>query len=463
MFAPGRGTRHPDLMGFDTYVTIGGRMLVGWRKQTGWLPRLLFQREETEVVGGPGHGIKELRFTSTAEKCLDTLEANGFGWHSTVASYAGVRSSSIPEAMLWGRFAADLRHDEPWDAAMIARVEERLDGAGRAASAREDLESLGALWASVWLDDAIEEVILLGELIYDEPIETSSSFLWRATDLAESSGRPPFSVLRALVAVNLLFSEARMVAWPLAICTLLRHLPPHTPVVYELSEGIREFDIDDATSAYEFLRKFWEESGVRMTKYAEKIGLLYGTLAAMQTGLGRSYWLGRSASALGRLDDLNLARTAENRKERGDALEDLVAAIVNTEEPELRLMVKNFRTEEEEIDLILANGLAHPFWASFGSPTIFVECKNWVEPVGVAELRVFESKMEDRRAVAKIGIFVSMSGFTAPFLTRLKEIQARGVGVIFAVSGEDLRAVLVTRQRLTDWLRSEGFMRAFSR
>lgn len=449
-------------MGFDTYVNIGERTLVDWRKQTSWLPRLLFQRTDLVVEAESSDGtVTGLRFHTTAEQCLATLEANGFGWHATVASYEGVRSSSTPEAMLWGTFASEAQFAGRPDEEVEAWIEEQLELAGRSVDAEGDLRALGELWAGQWLDPAVEDVLLFSKVVWDEPFELSSNVLFSALSVVRASGKPPFPVLRGLVATSLLMAEARMVAWPLVICILLRHLPPDTLVIYELTEGLREFSIGDEPSAINFVDEFWDESGSGMADYSEKIGVLYGTLAAFQSGLGRAFWLGRTATALGRLDDLNRVRTPSDRKARGDALEELVASLVQTESPELRLMAKNFRTTEEEIDLILTNGLADPFWLSFGSPTIFIECKNWQDPVGVAELRVFESKMEDRRAVAKIGIFVSMSGFTTPFMTRLKEIQSRGVGVIFALTGDDLRQTLVDRIRLTDWLRSEGFARAF--
>jgi hypothetical protein len=116
-------------------------------------------------------------------------------------------------------------------------------------------------------------------------------------------------------------------------------------------------------------------------------------------------------------------------------------------------------TEEEEIDLLLTNGLTDPFWSSLTSPLILVECKNWKKAVGVPELRVFESKMRDRGALCRIGIFVALSGFTKPFLTRLKAIHVNG-GVIFAINGENLSALVTSKRRLTSWLREEGLRRS---
>lgn len=125
----------------------------------------------------------------------------------------------------------------------------------------------------------------------------------------------------------------------------------------------------------------------------------------------------------------------------------------------LTVIEKNFRTTEEEIDLLLSNNLREPFWASQGSPLMLIECKNWKKKVGVPELRVFESKLRDRGALCRIGIFVSLSGFAKTFLERLKTFQADG-GIIFAVDGDDLAQIVNSKQKMTDWLRESGLKRA---
>jgi len=174
--------------------------------------------------------------------------------------------------------------------------------------------------------------------------------------------------------------------------------------------------------------------------------------------VGAEFWFARAADLLARLRALAFDEEATTRA-RGDALESLVDALVHTEEPELQVLEKNFRTAEVEIDLAVTNGLKDPFWIALTSPLILIECKNWTKRVGVPELRIFESKMRDRGALCRIGVFVSISGFTKPFLDRLKAVQAGG-GVIFAVDGEDLVRLIGEKRRLTDWLRDEGLRRS---
>lgn len=162
---------------------------------------------------------------------------------------------------------------------------------------------------------------------------------------------------------------------------------------------------------------------------------------------------------------LNSVRSAIDgftTKARGDILESLVEALIKTEEPELQVVEKNYRTAQEEIDLIATNRLQDPFWIAHHSPLLFVECKNWKKKPGVPELRVFESKMQDKGAVCRIGIFVSMQGFTRTFLQRLATSQ-KNDGIIFAVSGDDIKDLVHRKVRLTDWLAGAGVTRSLGR
>ncbi len=69
--------------------------------------------------------------------------------------------------------------------------------------------------------------------------------------------------------------------------------------------------------------------------------------------------------------------------------------------------------------------------------------------------------MLDRKAMCHIGFFVSLSGFTSSFLSRLTRFPADG-GVIFAIDGDDLARLVRSKRRLTDWLRAEGLRRSLS-
>jgi Holliday junction resolvase-like predicted endonuclease len=220
-------------------------------------------------------------------------------------------------------------------------------------------------------------------------------------------------------------------------------------------------DVHDEVSAREYATTYWSGASESLAQQARTLERLFAVLAGSNEGAGAEFWFARASDLLERVQSLTSTTDDDDltTRARGDALESLVDALMRTEEPELRVIEKNLRTTEEEIDLVLKNGLSDAFWSTLSSPLILVECKNWSRRAGVGTLRVFESKMQDRGALCRIGIFVSMAGFTEPFLTRLKVIQAEG-GVIFAVDGRDLATLVTSKRRISDWLGDEGLRRS---
>ncbi|WP_309104957.1 restriction endonuclease [Microbacterium sp.] len=443
-------------MGFETTLQVANRAAINWRKQTSDMPRLLFRFDEL-LVQADGGQVESLRFESTAEAVLETLETNGFGWHSVVTAYGQVRTGWHAEAFISGGYTGQFwgkHHRNPTD----DEVEAHLVALGRDATPESDLIALGQLLSKQWA--ASGPVLMLDDLSWDEPVDVATSSLHQAVSAADVVGVSSLQCARAAVSLGLLFREARLVAWPLLISVLLKHIPRDSRIAYDLSGGITEWSITDETSAIDFARDYWETAGAGIAGYAEKIGTLVGSLAGFRSGLGRTYEFSKASAALARLEELNAKRDTANKKARGDSLEALIEALVAVEGDALRLVEKNFRTAEEEIDLVLANSLARPFWTSFVSPLMLVECKNWTKALGVKDLRVFESKLSDRKGIARIGVFVSMSGFTRPFMVRLKTIQSSGTGVIFAVGGDDVRSMVSDRVKLTDWLETHGIRKA---
>lgn len=443
-------------MGFDTYLEVAGRTVVEWRKQTGALPRLLFDRDQLVVDLDSFGSPVRVSFESTTSQVLANLQRLGLGWDASVAAYSSVRAGQATEALLWGMYHAETGRVSRTEAE--EQVERQLSPQ-RVLDPQQDLIQFGSIVAAQW--QSPDAVLVLDDLRYDEPIELGSALLLRAIDSAEKQGGTPLAVGRATETIAYLFREGRLVGWPILLSILLQHLPPDEPVSYVLTEGISEFELDDEETTGAFIETWWQESASLFTDYTRTLGLMFGALAAFQDGLGQDYWFGQAASALARLQQLNKDRSTSTNKERGNALEHLVDVIVHTEEPNLTVLRKNFETDEEEIDLLLTNGLTHPFWTAHQSPFVLMECKNWSRPVGVEALRAFESKLEDRRGAARIGIFISTSGYYDSFKERLKVIQSRDVGVIFAVTVEDLAGLIQRRERLSDWLRQAGAIRAF--
>nr|WP_306631533.1 restriction endonuclease [Arthrobacter ulcerisalmonis] len=427
----------------------------------------------------------EVEYRASAGEILQTLREGGMGWDSSIATYATVRQGLVAESQLWvqevvaGTIAsrpnkpsktfleviADLEQPEEaeweWDAAALAAHEKTL-AAFRAQAPADDLSGLGQLLAGQWLDAGAESVVIFKDMIYDSPIEPTVSFITDIMRGAEQRGIDKFGVGRAAESFALLYRDAPMLAWPLLVCVLLHHLPEETAVSYVLTEHAHEQDVSTDEAAQEYLEDYWLGSAEHLVSQANALGKLFGVLASFDSKLGREFWFARAVDSLGRLDTMFVDKTSYTTKARGDSLESLVDALVRTEEPELSVLEKNFKTSEEEIDLVLTNSLTNPFWTALSSPLMFVECKNWSRPVGVPEIRIFESKMRDRGAVCKIGIFVAMAGFTRTALDRLK-VPQRDLGVIFAITGDDLRNLVTKKTRVTEWLQTEGAIRAFGK
>ena len=446
-------------MGFDTYLQIDDRILLMWRKHAGVLPRVLFRYDDLYVRPGEdedGEPTVEVGFEAFAEDVLKTLAGGGLGWSAAVAAYAEVRFSGYSAGFLMGTVTS-----EGGGVDRIERVKriERAKAAFEALSPETDLRSLGELMVGEWRDER-EDVSLLSKLTYDGDLPSAHDAAFETWEHAHKRGiENAFAAGRAAESLAMLDRTAPMLAWPLLVCIFLHQLPNDAMLRLVLTEDAAQSgDVLDEEAAREYAAGYWSRASDALASEARTLERLFAVLAGSTLDTGSEFWFARAADLLERMRVLKATPDVTNHA-RGDALESLVDALVRTEAPEVRVVEKNLRTEEEEIDLVLSNGLSDPFWSTLTSPIIFVECKNWSKKAGVPELRVFESKMRDRAAVCRIGIFVSRSGFTSTFMTRLKAIQA-DVGMIFAIDGIELAELVSSKRRITDWLREEGLRRS---
>ncbi|PPF84271.1 hypothetical protein C5E07_08520 [Pseudoclavibacter sp. RFBJ3] len=450
-------------MGFDTFFDVANRTLIDYRKQAGDLPRFVFDSSDAVVEGGSDEEPPEsVDFATTVEGALAVLEAQGFGWNACVAAYGAVRGGGIAGSLLTGMYMAENLLGEGMETFKKAEREaEECVEKEAEASPHDDLTVLGKLLAASWLDKTVEKPLFLNEFLWGEIPEPSTGHISQVIHAAQKAGLDPLPPARAIETLGSLFREARLVAWPILLTVFLTHLPSDARVSYSLTGGMDEFEIVDRPSARAFVDRWWTGTGEAVADYARNLGVLFGVLADFEGHLSPQYWFGQAIAALDHLEALNVDRSTSTNKQRGDALERLVEALFYTEGPDLMVAEKNFRTEEEEVDLVLRSNLPAPFWASQKSAYWFVECKNWSRPMGVAEIRVFESKIDDRKSSVRIGVFVSTSGFYSTAVHRLKSAQIKDIGLIYAITLEDIRGLLDRRQSLSDWLLNEGAMRAF--
>lgn len=107
---------------------------------------------------------------------------------------------------------------------------------------------------------------------------------------------------------------------------------------------------------------------------------------------------------------------SEANPQRKGLLEDLMELLLKSIGG---FIVKDRRRGlDEELDLIVRNEAADPWWSKEGS-YILVECKNWSRPCDPKELAHFHDKLAFRFDRAKLGFFVAASGFTKGFRSSL--------------------------------------------
>ncbi len=139
-----------------------------------------------------------------------------------------------------------------------------------------------------------------------------------------------------------------------------------------------------------------------------------------------------------------------DKYEKGKNFEDFIRQLFSIN-PEFIFFDSNVNLKDEEIDLIYRNNSNRPFWMSFHSPQIFIECKYWQKRVEAKHFGIFEGKLIDHSNLCKIGIFISMSGFTSGFNEKLKRM-GRDDHTIILISGDDIIKFLNTSIDFYDWL-----------
>ena len=141
-----------------------------------------------------------------------------------------------------------------------------------------------------------------------------------------------------------------------------------------------------------------------------------------------------------------------NARQKGKALEELLAALFATI-PGFTVSERNYHTATEEIDLVLRNASANPFWRGWGS-LILVEAKHWqAQRVGKNEYVQFYRKLETRGGHCQLGFLICTERFAETFhLEALRDSKDR-LRVV-PIDGADL-------QRLVEATEREPVLRAF--
>ncbi len=157
-------------------------------------------------------------------------------------------------------------------------------------------------------------------------------------------------------------------------------------------------------------------------------------------------------------DLLREISAAPTPQARGKALETLLAFALNRV-PGLKVHTTNYRTETEEIDLIVLNASEQVPLSREGS-LILVECKNWTDRVPRSELSSLETKIRNRGGRCTVGYLVSWNGVTED-LQKERLRMSRGGHVVPVLTGEELTRAL--RQGTFPELLQESLLEALQR
>ncbi|WP_246825280.1 hypothetical protein [Corynebacterium sp. HMSC034A01] len=131
-------------------------------------------------------------------------------------------------------------------------------------------------------------------------------------------------------------------------------------------------------------------------------------------------------------------------QERGQRLEGLLAFLF-AQVRDLKLVSRNYRTETEEIDLVLqVDNFSPRVWLKSGTPFILVEAKNRAEKASQQVVSVLLTKLQTNRGSSRIAFLVSLSGFTESAM--LQELR---------FSSQDSCVVMIDRLGIEELIRAE--------
>jgi hypothetical protein len=443
-------------MGWDTYLSVNQRMLQAWRKHAPSHPRLLFHDADLVLVE-PSVGVDcVVQYRTTADQAVRTLDERGITWDLCVAHYleSGVNTGMVFD-FLCGYLGSQAEHGSRSQADVDA-ILSAFQSRDPSTELTEFAEFLVDNWENHREGDGC---VLHGWLESSWAADEHGWADWdEVLSLAEKYELPnAYTLAKTAEYLAHLGFGAPTLAWLVVLRTILHVLPADTEIELELSEdAARRISEEDIASAAAYAEEYWERSAASLADQATFYARLYSVLEGAASTTGPEYARARARSLL-----QDCLRTSATGKAKGDLLEDLLEAIVEISRPKLIVIERNLRTPQEELDLVVTNHLSDPFWVALQSPAIFIECKNWKSAVGIDELRVFETKLADHASLCKVGVFVALHGFTAPFKRRLRELQAQG-RTVFALTATDLQQAIEHRDGLPGWLMQHGVRRLLS-
>lgn len=291
------------------------------------------------------------------------------------------------------------------------------------------------------------ELKLPDNKIFNIPL--SEFIKWRRTDFADFSKLQMyfFDNMRhfppSISKVSLLFDEHYLFEYPEIILLM------YTRIILEATPKNRKITLDlaDITETIEEVELMHSNLADSLSKKIYLYNRVFNILAEQKSNIQDLVAKTRCRDLI---SQLNVAR---NNNEKGKVLEELMLFIFESK-PELEVIERRFNNGDEEIDLILKNNLSKPFWVSLSSPLIFIECKNWIKPVGSKELRDFEIKLQNHRPLVRLGFFVAPGGFTSEFYNELRR-TSRDYYTIVPINLNDIVSFINGIIIVSDWMEAK--------
>jgi len=144
---------------------------------------------------------------------------------------------------------------------------------------------------------------------------------------------------------------------------------------------------------------------------------------------------------------LERARKAKGPNPRGKFFEDFLAFLFS-QIPDFEVFEQNYRTETEEIDIIInnrrTNGRAWPP----NAPLILVSGKNKLDTVGTPAVTSLESKMDKRRGMCRLGFLCASGSFSSDAYNHELRFSV-GQNVLVFLDGKTLEKLLAKPDKLT--------------
>ncbi len=434
-------------MGWDSELTVDGYLFGQWRKQAPSLPTLLFKATDLEIIPATGDdeddpGRDTVVWATSAEEALANLRSSGFAWDHLVGDYTQCRDFSLKLAYIQGRLGVRLGMPE------YKKYMAKVDAHAPADDLRVLAESViaeGKALERVSAEKNFEHDLrtpLSDALFFDAP--TEDRYVNKPDELPDCVGYVQARALDYFVRSQ---RSAPLVGWAFSFVALLHHVSPDARVEFDVSGGLG--DHPDKMPD-EYAEQFWSAARADLTAEARFYGSVFVALASATTDVAQAAQYGRLEAMLAAATEKKLSKAR-----RGRCLEELVATLLELPNTQLSVLEKRLRHADEELDLVLRNDLDVPFWKSFNSPIVIIECKNWSSPVGITELRILETKMRDRHKLCSVGVFVSLGGFSQPFLQRACKLHGQGL-TVFLVDARAVQEIILRKQTLPQWLCDDG-------